>query len=429
MPALRARLDVLVGHQLGGWQLMASGHIQDRYYVVTDGKKIRTSYTGAKRYRVRYREVPGGPQKSESFVRKVDAQEFLAATAHALKTGTYVDPAKGRVTLREWWATWQESRSDLEWSSTVRNEDRWRLHIEPALGDAPLMSIDRPMLRAFAAQLTKGGMAPSSVRKCVQVVGQALEVAVEDHVLTSNPATRLRGLPKVKTDEAQFCSPAEIALLVSCAAERDRALIETGAWSGLRLGELTGLRRRSLDLMSARITVAETITEVRGQVIHKRYGKTAAAKRSVPIPRHLVETLTEHTAGMKADALVFTAPDGEPIRRSNFHTRVWQRATIAAGLGERVPAPSAAKPKRTLYEGLRPHDLRHTAVSFWIAAGADYAQLKKWAGHESIATLIDTYGHLMPDREEPVLEALDRLAAAAATPAGEVVELTRSGGS
>lgn len=93
-----------------------------------------------------------------------------------------------------------------------------------------------------------------------------------------------------------------------------------------------------------------------------------------------------------------------------------------------MPAPTSANPKRTLYDGLRPHDLRHTAVSFWISAGADLTQLKRWAGHESVATLIDTYGHLMPDREGPVLAALEALAASVQSAGnGEVAEILRTG--
>jgi len=130
----------------------------------------------------------------------------------------------------------------------------------------------------------------------------------------------------------------------------------------------------------------DTITEVGGKLVHQAYGETGAARRSVPIP-HMSSTCWSHTAGVEPDGLVFCAPDGGPIRRSLFHARVWQPATLAAGLGTRVPAPTSSNPKRTLYEGLRPHDLRHIAVSFWISAGADLTQLKRWAGHESVATL------------------------------------------
>jgi integrase len=263
------------------------------------------------------------------------------------------------------------------------------------------------------------------VRKAVQLVRQALQVAVEDRVITSNPADRLRGLPKVATSEARFCTPAELTRLVDVVDERYRVMILTAGWSGLRLGELCGLRARSVDIASRRLEVVETIGEVQGQLVHQAYGKTGAARRSVPLPAHVVDELAAHVDHLEADDLVFAAPDGGGIRRSLFHPRVWQPATIAAGLGKRVPAPTEAKPKRTIYDGLRIHDLRHTAVSMWIQAGADLAQLKRWAGHESVATLIDTYGHLMPDREQPVLDALDLLAAGAG--ASNVVPITAAG--
>jgi integrase len=362
-------------------------------------------------WRARWREYPGGPQRTRAFARKVDAQEFMVSIEHQLRSGTYVDPAAGKVTLREWWVGYYEQRADLQASTEDRNDVYWRHQIEPALGDVPLSSIDRAMLRNWVGSMSRAGVAPRSVRKAVQLVRQALEVAVEDNVIATNPADRLRGLPKVPKSRARFCTVEEVSRLVDATDEHHQVLVATAAWSGLRLGELTALRRRNVDLMRRRISVVESASEVRGKIIHSEHGKTDAAHRAVPLPRHIVELLTEHTAGMNPDDLVFTAPEGGWIRRSLLHTRVWQPATIAAGLGERIHAPTESRPHRTIYRGLRIHDLRHTAVSLWIAAGADYTQLKRWAGHESIATLIDTYGHLMPDREAPVLKALDKLAA------------------
>lgn len=360
-------------------------------------------------WRARWREYPGGPQKTKAFARKVDAQAFLDELAHRLRTGTYVDPAAGKVTLAEWWTEWTGTRADLRDSTRARNEIYWRHHIKPALGAVPLGSIDRAMLRSWAGDLAAGGMAPRSVRKAVQLVRQALEVAVEDRVIGTNPADRLRGLPKVATVRARFCTPAELERLVDAVDPRFRVFTLTGGWSGLRMGELCGLRRRSIDLDARRIEVVETLGEVNGRVVHQAYGKTGAARRSVPIPRHVAVELAPHVDGLAGDDLVFTGPGGGPIRRSLFHARVWQPACETAGLGRRTKTVVDGR-ARSEWDGLRPHDLRHTAVSLWILAGADLTQLKRWAGHESVATLIDTYGHLMPDREAPVIDALDALA-------------------
>ncbi len=93
-------------------------------------------------------------------------------------------------------------------------------------------------------------------------------------------------------------------------------------------------------------------------------------------------------------------------RVNAWRARHWQPAIRATGL-----AP------------LRPHDLRHTAVSLWIAAGASPKQITTWAGHTSVALVLDRYGHLLPGHEEAVLAALDGLAKAASEPAGDLLAL------
>jgi integrase len=100
--------------------------------------------------------------------------------------------------------------------------------------------------------------------------------------------------------------------------------------------------------------VAEIMVEVRGR-LYTGPPKTRAGRRTVGLPRVVMEELAAHLAPVgPADAYVFTADKGGVLRASNFRTKVWLPAVRAAGL-----AP------------LRPHDLRHTAVALWIAAGAN----------------------------------------------------------
>ncbi len=147
-------------------------------------------------------------------------------------------------------------------------------------------------------------------------------------------------------------------------------------------------------------------------------------------------------AGLRDGTLRLRAADGRQRGRCAHHSSAQPRPHPGDRRRLRQPRqaglpgvelqlhdrPDHNRPKRTLYDGLRPHDLRHTAVSFWISAGADLTQLKRWAGHESVATLIDTYGHLMPDREGPVLAALEALAASVQSAGNsEVAEILRTG--
>ncbi len=167
-----------------------------------------------------------------------------------------------------------------------------------------------------------------------------------------------------------------------------------GAYGGLRIGELAGLRRRRIDVLRRTVEVREIAVEVRGAV---RFGppKTAASLRTIALPRFVVSELENHLGrytAADADALVFPGPSGGVLRPPAWRRRVWRPACEEAGL-----------------EGLRPHDLRHTAVALWIAAGASPKEIAVRAGHRSVVTVLDVYGHLLPGTDEALADRLDDL--------------------
>jgi integrase len=94
------------------------------------------------------------------------------------------------------------------------------------------------------------------------------------------------------------------------------------------------------------------------------------------------------------ESWVFVGADGGALRANGWRARHWRPAIRAAEL-----------------EPLRPHDLRHTAVSLWVAAGASPKQIAAWAGHTSVSVVLDRYGHLFPGHEDAVLDRLDAFAA------------------
>jgi integrase len=158
--------------------------------------------------------------------------------------------------------------------------------------------------------------------------------------------------------------------------------------------------------------VAEIVVEVRG-VLHIGPPKTRASRRTVGLPRFVVEELAAHLAGPgDSEAFVFTAPQGGPLRVTGFRARVWRPATRTAGL-----------------DGLRIHDLRHTAVALWIAAGANPKEVAARAGHSSVSFILDRYGHLYPEADTALRDRLDALyGTAQPAPASTVVRLRRRAG-
>jgi integrase len=166
------------------------------------------------------------------------------------------------------------------------------------------------------------------------------------------------------------------------------------AYGGLRFGELAGLRVRDVNLMRSRLTVARNATEVSGRVVVDT-PKTHRA-RQVPIPRSLLDGLAEQLAGRGADEPAFPSPDGVLLREGNWRRRCFDPAVVRCGL-----AP------------LTPHDLRHTAASLAISAGANVKTVQRMLGHASAAMTLDTYADLFDDDLDAVTGRLDEAAQAA----------------
>jgi integrase len=227
-------------------------------------------------------------------------------------------------------------------------------------------------------------------------------------MIAQSPFRRV-SLPKIEREEMRFLTPVEIARLADAIQPRYRALVLVGAYGGLRIGEMAGLRRERVDLLRGTVEVAEIITEVAGKL---QIGppKTRASRRTIGLPRAVVNVLAEHLApdGQPAD-FVFTGPQGDPLRIANFRYRIWRPATRAAGL-----------------DGLRIHDLRHTAVALWIAAGANPKEVAVRAGHSSVSFTLDRYGHLYPESDAALRDRLDAIYSAGQRHQGaDVVELSR----
>jgi integrase len=174
---------------------------------------------------------------------------------------------------------------------------------------------------------------------------------------------------------------------------RYRALVVVAAFGGLRWGELAGLRRKRVDLERGTVTVAEQLVEVNG-AFSVGPPKSAAGRRTVVLPDAVVAALAHHLIHYTAqspDALVFLSSQGKPLRRSNFNRRVWQPATRAAGV-----------------EGLRVHDLRHTAGTLATAAGGSLREVMHRLGHSTTVAALRSQ-HVMAERDAAIARELNRL--------------------
>lgn len=342
-------------------------------------------------WRARYRDV-AGREHARHFARKVDATRWLDSVTAAVETGTYVDPRAASCTLGEYADTWLSRQVQLKPSTRSRYTAIVRTHIRPAFGAVPLAKIERSAVAAWVTELVDAGLAPPTVRHAHRILHMILNTAVDDGRLIRNPASRVK-LPRDRRREKRFLSHAEVAALAD-AAGPDRLIILVLAYCGLRFGELAALRVRNVDPLRRRLHIEESVTEVDGVMV---FGTPKSHQcRSVPLRLSLSEALAETCAGKAPTDLVFTAPRGGVLMLHNWRRRVFDPALQAAGLGE-----------------LTPHELRHTAASLAVAAGANVMAVQRMLGHASAAMTLDVYSGLFDDDLDAVADRLDAAAQSA----------------
>ncbi|CAB4921505.1 unannotated protein [freshwater metagenome] len=169
------------------------------------------------------------------------------------------------------------------------------------------------------------------------------------------------------------------------------------AYTGIRWGELAGIRVARVATGVRRVHIAEAMSEVNGVAI---FGPPKThADRWVAVPRFLQSPLGELMAGKGPDDLLFTSPRGEVLRVHGFRRRGFDRAATAVGL-----------------PGLVPHELRHTAASLAIASGANVKAVQSMLGHASAAMTLDRYSHLFDGELDVVADRLDEARSRAVVP-------------
>lgn len=350
-----------------------------------------------RRYRALYRRPDKKQTQKRGFTTKKSAELFLATTDVDIAQGRYLDPSLARVTVADWLQTWLAARGDLRATTRSRVESIIDKHIAPELGITPIGNLTRLRVQEWASALPG---APATVRKIVNVLSGALRFAVEDGRLPSNPAQRLK-LPKPTKTRKRYLSHDQVAALAQ-AIDRQKGGREYGyglivlvlAYCGLRWGELSGLRIGDLDLdaKNPRLAIEQTV------VADKGYQRIEPPKnyehRSIPVPAFLAGLLRAQIASRPADAPVFYGiRTGTWLRNHVYRVGWFDDAAAAVGL-----------------KGLTPHELRHTAASLAVSAGANVKAVQRMLGHASAAVTLDVYTDLFDDDLDSVATALNQAA-------------------
>jgi integrase len=344
------------------------------------GVQRYTLPSSAVRYRARVKSH-GRYVATRVFERKSDAVAWDQDQSRRLRLGEWIDPRRGQVPLSAVAADWPGSRSSVKRRTRESDESAWRNYIAPRFGNWPVASITAAEVSGWVGLLIAKGLAPATATRALATLRSILAFAVADARVQHNVAASVRKPTSGRARrDGQALTLDELRALTAACQGRYRDVVPMLALAGLRWGELAGLEvgdRISVPGPGLRLRRAVRASGGGGAL----YVDTLKNNRSrtVPLVGELVPVVDRWSASKVPGAWLFNAPGGGPLRESNWKRSVgWNAATTAAG-----------------FQGFRVHDLRHTAASVWLAAGADPKVVQRVLGHASASMTMDLYGHLV----------------------------------
>jgi integrase len=359
-------------------------------------------------WRVQYRTPDHRVTQRRGFKTKKEAEDFAATTHVSKMRGEYIDPADAKITVGQLGPDWLARRTHLKPSSRRVEEVAWRVHVQPKWGKLKLADIRHTAVQAWVSTMSKTS-GPVTVIRAYNVLAGIFDDAVRDRRLLTNPARGVK-LPRKVKSEHTYLTDAQVWDLAREAGDKS-VIVLTLAYTGLRWGELAGLHVADIEILKRRIHVRRNAVNV-GGVVEVGTPKTHE-RRTVPLPKFLIEPLAAACRGKGRDDIVFpTIHDGyrkSPGVRSWFDGAVTRctAAAEAARVAERKANPKA-DPTTPEFPRITPHDLRRTAASVAIAAGANVKDVQRRLGHKSAAMTLDVYADLFDRDAEAVADALDQ---------------------
>jgi hypothetical protein len=255
--------------------------------------RITRPSRGATLYRVRYRTPDNRQTDKRGFRTKRDAERFAATVEVAKMRGEYVAPSSARVTVGELGPAWlARQRGHLKPSGYAVMETAWRLKVKPRLGNVAIGDIRPTAVQQWISELGRGTadvkpVGASALKRTYYVVSRILADAVADNLMARNPAAGVK-LPRTTRKRPVYLTHEQVSALARAAGEFEGMVLML-AYTGLRWGEVVGLRVRDLDMLRKQATISENAVQS-GKQVHVGTPK-AHKRRTVPLPEFLLPYL------------------------------------------------------------------------------------------------------------------------------------------
>jgi len=344
--------------------------------------------------------LPGGKRKSVYGRTRREVQDKLTAALRDVQQGLPLPD--GRTTVRQFLARWLEdsARPGIRPSTFASYETLIRVHIAPALGGVALAALTPQHVQRFLNEKLQAGVSPRRVQMMRAVLRSALNQALTWGMVPRNAAA-LAPSPRVVRPDVPVLTPAGAQeLIAGIRGDPLEALYIAALGTGLRQGELLGLRWRDIDFDTVTITVRAQLQRVRGEW-RLMEPKTARARRTLGVDPMVVEALREHRVRQFQDRLLAGSRWRDPIPDLVFRN----------GVGNPLDAPTVThRFQRALERAglprMRFHDLRHGAASLLLSQGVHPRVVMEQLGHSQISLTMNTYAHVASELQRDAARRL-----------------------
>ena len=303
------------------------------------------------------------------------------------------------IAVEDYLARWLEDsvKESVRARTYERYESVCRVHIIPQVGDKKLTDLKEMDVQSLYRERLGSGCSPRTVQYIHVTLHKALKQAVRWRMVPRNVAEAAVP-PKVQKKEIRVLSPAQVKVFLKrVEGHRLEPMFALAITTGMRQGEMTGLKWEDIDLEDGTLYVLRTLSKTKDGIVFNQ-PKTTKGRRAVSLTRIAIKTLEKHKVLQEAEkstwkedhGLVFPNIHGEPRSQREPMIKALKKALERAGLPE-----------------IRFHDLRHTAATLMLSKGVHPKIVSEMLGHGDVAFTLTVYSHVLKGMQKGAAQAID----------------------
>jgi integrase len=310
-----------------------------------------------------------------------------------------------QVALSEYLDHWLKGRqSNIRTTTYINYRQTIINHINPFLGKIKLIDLRPEMIEVLYHNQQGLGIGNRTIQNIHAVLRCALNKAVKEELIYRNPCIMV-DRPKVKKKEMKVLDEYQVRqLFIAARGTRLEVLVQIAVTTGLREGEILGLKWSDIDWQNKRLHIQRQVQRIPQEGLIFSEPKSAAGRRMITLGANIIEVLKIHAnkqhfyrklagANWKEMDLIFPSSEGTPIDPRNL-IRLYKKLLVEANLPD-----------------IRFHDLRHTSASLMLKQGVSAKVVQERLGHSDITLTLNTYSHLLPGIQEEAAEKMDEITA------------------